>query len=1200
MKIKTGLLSLTIAVITLLVASSASAAMTVAVTSNPEQITGLSEVEFSFEITNTGNINNAPLDQVRIEGDGDFTINYCPDTISGSFGPWDLIAFGSTYCLYQTATGGLTLDGTETLSGILATPLREGNDLTFSIGGHVSGDGPEAAIPTNTIAADANAPTAPAITLPADEWQSGDFNVDITWSDNVELGTCSYQFGNSEVQSFDCSGNLDYSDTYSISTATDCTVEGSDACTIRAWAVDGVGNTGEEASDSASIDFENPVAYDPIVPIGLQTENGFDVDLQFSDSNGLSSCSYTVNGVEHSFECSGTDYSTTNHITVGIGQDCEAEGFGVCQIYATATDVAGKLSDSSNIVTADIDYNAPTTLIDPLADTWQSGDFPVTITWTDVVGLQSCYYQLGSSEPVLVDCLGQIAANANPTVDTTVDCNIEGEGTCVINAWAIDSVGHISTETPLIANIDLNDPTAEVTNVPEGWQSGDFQVTLNFADTDALASCAYYVNGVETPVACSGTSFSTPATITVGDGMDCSAEGINSCEIYAEVTDVAGKSVVTETSSISVDYQDPTVEMIEPVPRGWQNGDFQVFYSLGDSNALDTCTVTINGALREVACGDASTVIKVGEGLECSAQGIGACEVYFTATDISGKSSSSEPTYFDVDYYAVEEPLAVLSNPGEDNYINQQEYMDAGYRVMLGLTCTDSISGIPADSEISGNDNGEGIRVYYSANGADWDDIADGNVDYDCDQGFVKIKYSALGDGEFYFFAIASDRAENTEDFGSQEGEVVNLGMITIDTTAPAIDSVTTPGLPLIERDGMSTYWTNEPLTVSASTSDDFGVASCNTLFYDNDGNEFDLGAFDFEGGSSDYALSNEALEGAGELWVSCTDNAGNENRMTYDPNAYLGIDRTSARVISVSPTGTYYGTGNVEFTAKLCDSLTYPNEAYLNIPKDMNELIWMQPVNDPYAENEEFCRDFLTQIDVPVEAIATSSVIHNDLAGNQDAYDWIIEFKSTFNLQLYGGLNLKSLPIIPNDKNVATVFGEASEDISGVWTYNANEDKWYGFNPQTGLCSENCLSTVEDGIGYYINADAQTSTIIYGSEFQGEQTLPSSYPIVKGAWNLIGVKSKQWVLADDYLSGLDMWKYPTTYFNNDNLKMFCARRYCEIEGDSDENPADGLCDLSGEPPVNYLFPGESYWIYIPDGNEITPPITNAICPGEG
>ena len=113
-------------------------------------------------------------------------------------------------------------------------------------------------------------------------------------------------------------------------------------------------------------------------------------------------------------------------------------------------------------------------------------------------------------------------------------------------------------------------------------------------------------------------------------------------------------------------------------------------------------------------------------------------------------------------------------------------------------------------------------------------------------------------------------------------------------------------------------------------------------------------------------------------------------------------------------------------------------------------------------------------------------------------------------------GLNLISLPLIPDDTNIETVLAGVSSNVATVWHYDAGTKAWSSWAPFWG----GDLLTMQDGRGYWLQMNAADTLIVEGVEFPLPPALPPTYPVFEG-WNLIGFKSCTPRTASDYLAAI-------------------------------------------------------------------------------
>lgn len=124
------------------------------------------------------------------------------------------------------------------------------------------------------------------------------------------------------------------------------------------------------------------------------------------------------------------------------------------------------------------------------------------------------------------------------------------------------------------------------------------------------------------------------------------------------------------------------------------------------------------------------------------------------------------------------------------------------------------------------------------------------------------------------------------------------------------------------------------------------------------------------------------------------------------------------------------------------------------------------------------------------------------------------------FTYVLDEGLNLVSLPLIPDDSIIGTVLGSTA-NVNSVWSYDDNLKSWDGYTP--GLPSE--LTAMVDGEGYWIRIDetAENKTVLAfdGHAYVSGVEAPSAYDVYVG-WNLIGFKGTTTITRVSYLGAVD------------------------------------------------------------------------------
>ena len=158
--------------------------------------------------------------------------------------------------------------------------------------------------------------------------------------------------------------------------------------------------------------------------------------------------------------------------------------------------------------------------------------------------------------------------------------------------------------------------------------------------------------------------------------------------------------------------------------------------------------------------------------------------------------------------------------------------------------------------------------------------------------------------------------------------------------------------------------------------------------------------------------------------------------------------------------------------------------------------------------------------------------------------------------MDMFGGWNLISLPLITKDTSIASVLSPISGNYSIVWAYNASDtaDHWKKYDPATPFGND--LTTMEPGKGYWIMMTSDDTLNVSG-------TMPAPIDIeLWSGWNLIGYNSLNPQTITDALSSINgnysiVWEYnasdstdhwkkydPNTPFGNDLANMESGKGY--------------------------------------------------------
>ena len=190
------------------------------------------------------------------------------------------------------------------------------------------------------------------------------------------------------------------------------------------------------------------------------------------------------------------------------------------------------------------------------------------------------------------------------------------------------------------------------------------------------------------------------------------------------------------------------------------------------------------------------------------------------------------------------------------------------------------------------------------------------------------------------------------------------------------------------------------------------------------------------------------------------------------------------------------------------------------------------------------------------------------DLGGNTGNFStpavYTIAEERWYPIELQVNWNLISLPLIPASTARADVLSmilkQGATGVRFIYGYNNNTDAWV-LNP----------STMEDGMGYWINMEAYDVLIVSGRISAEPPALPPNYYFTTG-WVLAGYKSINTRNVATYLSSLPN----ATYF-----KYIYAW----------DATTQSWNMLDRENAAHNLSPGMGFWIWMYSDETLIPPI---------
>jgi hypothetical protein len=231
---------------------------------------------------------------------------------------------------------------------------------------------------------------------------------------------------------------------------------------------------------------------------------------------------------------------------------------GIYKVKVNATGYA----DNETIVTvppAATDVNIALTPLDSTAPTtnnnydnlWHNADFTITLTGSDVNGIDTTYYKINSGATKTVATDGQPLISVESATNT-------------LEYWSVDNYGNIQSPHVTLSNIKLDKtaPTGSISINSGAATTTSTSVTLTLTSADALSGVSQvrFSNDAAFTSATWESAAATKAwTLTSGDG---------SKTVYYQVKDTAGLTSTTYSATItlSTPTSTPTPTTTTPSP----------------------------------------------------------------------------------------------------------------------------------------------------------------------------------------------------------------------------------------------------------------------------------------------------------------------------------------------------------------------------------------------------------------------------------------------------------------------------------------------------------------------------------------------------------------------------------------------------------------------------------------------------------
>ena len=532
-----------------------------------------------------------------------------------------------------------------------------------------------------------------------------------------------------------------------------------DTITVTAAIIDNSGNTGSEASDSATIDTTAPLA--PIVKISEDTNDDGFINKAESDANTDGDIDVQIvlpAGVVAGDIVTVTDGITPQTITItaanitsgNVTTSFASPGDGnTINVSATITDVAGN-TGASGTDSAKLDTALPSapTLVKITEDTNDDG----TITGTELVGNVDVEITL-PGDAVSGDTVNVTVTSTDGTLITIAPITLSaaditagnvttsfaspGNGnTITVTATVTDTAGNIGAIASDIAVISTpSTPIVKITEdadndgfIDNSELSGDINVqvelstnavvgdTLNITDGTApqtiTLSAADITNGyVDTTFTSPGEGNTITVTANINGGPSASDIAVVDTTAPLAPTAVTITEDTNNDGLISISELSGNVDVQIVLPAGVVAGDIVTV-----TDGITPQTITITAA--NITSGNVTTSFaSPGDG--------NTINVSATITDKAGNTGLSAEDSAEIDTTATSAPIITLdNNPTGDNVINATITLPADASIDDILTVTNP-DGIVSEYKITQDmiDNGlvigfvspEGANIEVSA-----------------------------------------------------------------------------------------------------------------------------------------------------------------------------------------------------------------------------------------------------------------------------------------------------------------------------------------------------------------------------------------------------------------------------------------------------------------------------------------------------
>ncbi|MDH5363776.1 MAG: C1 family peptidase, partial [Dehalococcoidia bacterium] len=180
-----------------------------------------------------------------------------------------------------------------------------------------------------------------------------------------------------------------------------------------------------------------------------------------------------------------------------------------------------------------------------------------------------------------------------------------------------------------------------------------------------------------------------------------------------------------------------------------------------------------------------------------------------------------------------------------------------------------------------------------------------------------------------------------------------------------------------------------------------------------------------------------------------------------------------------------------------------------------------------------------------------------------------VSEAATSYDITLYEGWNLVSLPLIPDSTAITDIINTDNlasgnmDNVDLVYYFDTPSETWLWWNGSPA----STLTSMEDGLGYWMLMSGADTLTVHGSQV-GDP--PPEYNVIVG-WNMIGLTSTATMAPEVYLAS-------------------AAGDYALLYGWDAVGETWLWWNGSPASTLTTMEPGDGYWILMDNPGTITPP----------